>query len=266
MQLTYKDLQSFSEKIAKEAGKLLVTLQSTAEIAKKKDAYGDIATTADLASEKLLINAIEASYKHNIFSEEAGLIDHHSDFTWYIDPLDGTKEYARGLYRYAVLVSCQTSQELVASAAYFPRINLLYSASKGNGAYLDQSPLQVSSQSKLTHSYIFGRLPGNNISEPEFSRSWDIHQQLAQKAYKFRPCNFEAEVLCWVAQGAAEALVVLGDYGPKWWDVASGLMIAQEAGATITNRYGKPLKLQNLEDGLVVTNGKIHQQLISLIN
>ena len=257
----------FAQNITLKAGKLLVQMQSAAQVAKHKDDFGDIATTADLASEQLIISAIEAKYpSHNIFSEEIGLIDHHSEYTWYVDPLDGTKEYARGLYRYAVLISCQTATKIIVSSVYFPVVNLLYSSSLDQGGYLGNTKLHVSSQAQLSHAYIFSRLPGNYVTEPDFSASWAINKQLAKIAYKLRPCSFEAEVLCWVAQGAADAMIVLGDYGPKWWDVAAGLSIAAAAGATITNRYGKPLKMGVTNEGIVVSNGKLHQELLDIIN
>lgn len=260
-------MRVFAEKIAQEAGKLLLKLQSKTKVSKKKDAFGDIATTADLASEKLIISSIKKNYPtHNIFSEEIGLINKNSPYTWYIDPLDGTKEYARGLHSYAVLISCQTNENLAAACVYLPPINELFSAENNQGSWFNNQRLHVSTQDKLSHSFIYTRLPGNIVPEPEFSRSWQINQKIAKNVYKLRPANFEAEILCWVARGAADGMVMLGDYAPKWWDVAAAILIAQEAGATVTNRYGKPFKLGNLADGLVVTNGHIHKKLIDLIN
>lgn len=107
-----KDAGSFTRK----AGKLLAQHQSKAKIRGYKD-IADIVTTADLASEKLLVSLIRAKYPgHSIDSEEMGVESKHSPYTWIIDPLDGTKEYARGITVYNCLIAVTKNDALVAGA------------------------------------------------------------------------------------------------------------------------------------------------------
>lgn len=265
--LSLKKLQHFAEATVIKAGQVLLQQQRSVQIVKRKTDYQDIATTADLASEKIIIDAIKTNYPdHNIFSEEAGNLITKSDYTWVIDPLDGTKEYSRGLSEYAVLLSCQDQTKTLAAAIYFPAINDIYSASLNNGAQLNNQPIHISNTTDMSQAFIFGRSPGNYIPEPEFSLGWQALINVAKKAYRLRPGYFEARDFSWLARGAIDGLFIMGDYGPKWWDIASGLHIAQEAGAKVTDVNGQPYKLRTLDHGLVVANPDLHSQLLKIFN
>lgn len=265
--LSPSNLQRFAENIVVKAGALLVKHQQSVKIVKRKTDYQDIATTADLASEKIIIDAIKTNYPdHSIFSEEAGNLITKSDYTWVIDPLDGTKEYSRGLSEYAVLLSCRDKDQTLAAAIYFPAINDAYSASVGNGAYLNNHKISVSNTAQISQAFIFGRSPGNYIPEPEFSHGWQALIKVARIAYRLRPGYFEARDLCWLARGAADGLFIMGNYGPKWWDIASGLHIAQEAGAKISDCQGNPFHHGDYSRGLIISNGRLHSQLLKILN
>ena len=265
--LSASELQHFAQDTVIKAGKFLVQHQKTHQIVKRKTNYQDIATTADLGSEKIIITAIQKHYPdHNIFSEEAGEIDNKSGYTWVIDPLDATKEYSRGLSEYAVLLSCQDNSRTLAAAVYFPAINEIYSASLGHGAFLSDQPIHVSSQSDLSQAFVFGRSPANYIPEPDFTNNWQALIKVSRVAYRLRPGYFEARDLCWLARAAADGLFIPGNYGPKWWDIAAGLLIAQEAGATITDMRGQPYHRRDLKFGLVASNGHLHPQLLRVLN
>lgn len=264
--MNYKKLQTFAEKTAIKAGKLLLKEQNQFTVVKQKDVQ-DLATSADIKSEKIIIDEIEKRFpNHNIFSEEVGLINKNSDYEWVLDPLDGTKEYARGMSLYCVLISCEKKGKLIASCAYLPRTQELFSASFGNGSFLSKNKLKVTTQDKFSHSFIVTHVANSRVKEPEFTKIWNTTAKTAKQCYRLRPSNYDAPHLCWLALGAYDGYFVLHDKGPKWHDVASSLLVAQEAGAKVTDRFGKPIKDRNLNSGLVVTNGKIHDQLLEIIN
>lgn len=263
---TFAQFEEFAVKTAFRAGEILIKHQGTESVVTQKDSQ-DIATTADIAAEKFIIGEIKKTFpSHNIFSEEIGRIENGSEYTWVIDPLDGTKEYAKGLFRYATLISCETKSELVASAVHFPKSKDIFSGSKGNEAHKGSQKCSLSTEGRLAESTVFTHVPDFKTPDPKFTKEWNISATIAKNCYRLRVDSWDAYSLSVVGSGAAEGYFLLFTTGPKWWDVASGLAIAYAAGATITNRYGNPFKLQNLEDGLVVSNGKIHTQLLDLIN
>lgn len=262
----YKRLQNFAEKTAIKAGKLLLKEQDKVTIVKYKDKQ-DIATTADLKSEKLIISEIEKAYpKHSIFSEEIGLINNNSQYTWVVDPLDGTQQYAKGLPLFAVLISCETQTNIISSCVHIPKTHEIYSAAHKCGSFDSGKKLKVSNQSRLSHSIVYTHPLSNKVKEPEFSRLWKLTAKAINSCYRVRPTIYDAQILSWLAKGALDAYFLLHDTGAMWWDIASGLLIAKEAGAKITDRFGKPIKPGNLEKGIVVSNGKIHDQLLKLLN
>lgn len=258
-------LQRFAENTALKAGKLLVAEKQRATVTKHKLGE-DFATSTDYASEKLIITEIEKNFPtHNIYSEEAGAINNGSEFTWVIDPLDGTKEYFRGIPLYSVLLSCQDEKQLIASCCYTPETNELYSASLSNGSFQDNVRLRVSSTNKLSRSTVVAHPPNSFVSADQSSLAWKTIVKVAKKIYRIRPSHWDAQFLCWLAKGAIDAYFITHTAGPRWYDIASGLLIAQEAGAKITDKYGKPLKLGVIDNGIVVSNGHIHQQLLNVI-
>lgn len=266
------DLQK-AKKVAQEAavkaGDFLKQYQPKVTVKKYKD-LGDIQTDADLKAEKIISQIITKSFpQHNIFSEEAGLTDKHSEYTWTIDPLDGTKEYIRGRSIFLTLVSLETKSDLLVGCVYNPNTKNIFSAAKGNHAFKNfKQKLSVSKTSQLKHAIIAVTLPTYVLKEPKFSQNWQFIRSLAQKTYRVRGFQFDALNICHTAQGAMEGFCCFTDtqFGPKWWDIAASLTIAQEAGAKITDLSGKPLKNQDLTNGIVVTNGLIHHQLLRMIN
>jgi len=267
MDLDLKKALKVAEKTTTLAGNFLLDFQQDVLITQKKD-LEDIQTDADLKAEKIVIEQISKNFPdHNILSEEQGLIDNKSEFTWVIDPLDGTKEYFRGLSTYSSLLSLQSNSELLVSSCYVPRTNELYSAAKEIGSFLNhKTKLHVSSQKKLNQSLILCHPVNNKLKEPHFSEQWKVLEKISQQAYRLRPTWYDSWFMGQMAQGGFEAYCALFNQGPKWHDIASGLTLIEQAGGKVTDRYGKPLKHGNLEDGIVASNGLIHQQLLSIIN
>ena len=267
----HKSLQNFAEDTAIKAGKILLQEQTRFKIVKQKDIQ-DIATTADLKSEKFIISQIEKKFPHhNILSEEIGSINNNSQFTWIIDPLDGTKEYVKGLPEFEVLISCETSKDIIASCLYRPSTNKLFSSSKDVGAFEDRKEITISKRQKLSHSFISTHLPsgghkGSMFKEAEFTKIWNYTSKIAENSYRLRGSSFNAYNLCLLAKGIFDGYFIFHNFADNWWDISAGLLIAKEAGAKITDLAGKPLKHKTTRGGLLVSNGKIHDQLLKLLN
>lgn len=255
-----------AETAAGIAGDWLKTNQSKVKIVKHKD-YQHIQTDADLTAESLIIDKILKKFpSHNILSEEAGLIDHQSEYTWVIDPLDGTLEYQKGHSDYLVLIALENRQEILTGVVYSPSLNNLYSGSKLTASKKNNQPLKVSSTKTLSQAVINIKLPNLNSSPSDKVLALSAVKKLLDKFYRVRSSTLDALNICLVAQGVIEAFCLIGDTGPKWWDLAPGLIIARKAGAKISDCFGQPIKNHDLSHGIVVTNGLIHDQLLNILN
>lgn len=216
--LDLKKAQNVAEKAVLTAGNFLKDFQQDVLVEKQKDSV-DIQTDADLKSEKICIDIIQGSFpNHNILSKEIGLIDNQSPYTWVINPLDGTKEYFRGLTTYSTLISLETKKELLVGACYVPSTQELYFASKGNKAFI------------LCHP------PSHKLPQKQFQKSWKTLGKITRKTYRLRPTWYDTWFTCQIAAGGFDGYFILHQYDPKWYDISAGLIIAQEAGAKVTNR------------------------------
>lgn len=262
----YLQLQKDCENIATQASKLLGTHQNNFTVVQMKDQV-DLATSADIDSEKLIISFIRQKYPtHAILSEEAGNMDGSSQYQWIIDPLDGTKEYARGLKSYNVLIAVEYQQTVVAGGIYTNGPNELYSSSKGNGAYLDGKSIHVSSTANLQTSLIGFHLPVGTAPQSGIERSLRILGKLILDTYRVRPGWYDANILGWVARGAIDAHIIPPDAKNKWDDDAPGILLVTEAGGQVTDWKGNALKNHDLSGGLLASNGYLHKDLVGLLN
>ena len=258
--------QAVAKQAAVEAGDWLKGFQDQATLVKYKSLQ-DAVTSGDTKSEELIIKIIEASFPdHNIFSEEIGSIKKNSEYTWVIDPLDGTNEYIRGHKDFLTLVALQDEQEVLAGCVYNPCTKELFEASIDNAASKNNKPIKVSDKTVLNQCRVMLKLPNFGASDELRKRVMTTLDKLLKETYRTRSSVYDAWTISLVGQGAYEAFILLADQGPKWYDLAPALVIAKEAGATITNAKGNPFKHQDLTEGLVISNGLIHNQLIELIN
>lgn len=263
--MNYKTFQKDSEFIAKKAGALLKNLQATATVAVQKDEV-DIATNADLAAEKLIISFIKKKYPtHGIYSEEMGNKTGTSDYSWIIDPLDGTKEYAKKLPDYGCLIAVEEKGKLVACASYIEGGYGLYDASLGGGAFLNDVPIHVSQTADATLSTISFHIPIKSMPPKELDKDMKVLRALLGKIYRVRGFFFDAKILGWCADGRIDAHIIPPNV-PQWYDVASALLLVDEAGGKVTDWNGNPIKNRDLSHGIIATNGKIHKELLTIIN
>lgn len=273
MDLSAKDLkkyQNFAEKIAIKAGNILLSYKNKFLIKKQKDLI-DIATSADFASEKFIISEISKSFpSHRILSEEQEKKDlTRSDFEWIIDPLDGTKEYVRNMPYYCVNVALEHRGKLIVGTVYQPEVRRLYSCANKSGSSLNDTSLYVSMEKDLNKSFVYLRMPDFRMTQNRLDKYSDLFQQLIKKVYRVRGEVWDVEALSFVAMGGAEGYV-LPSYDlwhpGQWWDYASGLIMVEEAGGKVTDFFGQPITNKNLLNGIIASNGSIHDQLLNLVS
>lgn len=265
--LYYKQLQKDAEYIAERAAQLLNQYQQKATIVVQKD-IGDFATTADLASETLIRDYIRQKYPtHSIFGEEGGLTDNQSEYEWIIDPLDGTKEYARGVKEYNCLIAVEHKRKLVVGVIKRVGLDELYSAVAGQGSKKDGKVIVVSKIEDLSVSHIGYHLPvgSSRFERARVEKHFPLLKELTFSCYRLRPSWDDAKSLGYVASGVIEAHIIPAELPNAWHDVASGLLVVQEAGGRITHLDGSVMKTHDMSRGFLASNGLVHDELLAII-
>lgn len=250
----------FAIDLAHQAGALLrAGLERERTIESK--GYADVVSDIDRASEALIIDAIRRRYPHHSIVAEEGSAVEGVEYTWLIDPLDGTLNYIHGFPFYCVSIAALRSaaNELEIGVVYDPFRGELFSARRGQGAFCNGRRLTVSATPVLKAAllttgfpYDRGENPANNLAE--FAR-------VLMQVQDVRRAGSAALDLCYAADGRSDGHWELG---LKPWDTAAGALMLLEAGGTLTDWAGQPWLPGNPH--LVATNGLIHQELLTILH
>ena len=225
---------TFACGIAREAGELLLQYQQSGVEVQSKSNEIDLVTTADRASETLLIGRVRERFpEHQILAEEDGALgDASALFRWVLDPLDGTVNFAHGQPHFCVLVSLETlrAEEWVpiACATFDPHRNEMFSASEGRGAYLNNKRIRVSTQEFLKSCLITTGFPTGEKQIQAFYN--EKLQKFLDSEVNFRRTGSAALDLCYVAAGRTDGFF---EKGLKAWDMAAGSLMVKEAGGFV---------------------------------
>lgn len=208
-----------------------------------KDGYGqnleitikgdpkNIATQIDQASEKAIIETLQASSDYPILAEESGKSGELGDTFWVIDPLDGTTNFSRGIPFFSVSVALVKEEKVVCGATLNPLTGDLYFAQKGKGAYLNDLQIKVSDKTEGAIVIL-----NQGYSEEAILKYRQTVEKLGP-LYILRRLGSSCLEYCMVASGVVEGFVSFGD---KLWDYAAGMIIIEEAGGKVTDWKGNP--------------------------
>ncbi len=248
-------------KFAKLSGEELKNGFNTNFKISTKSNQNDLVTEYDLKAEKIIINEIKANFpEHNILTEESGqLTNSTSEYTWIIDPLDGTVNFANGVPIFSVSIALKFNENIISGVVYNPISNELFYAEKGKGAYLNEKKIEVSKNSGILKSLLVTGFPYNISENPQ--NCLDTFVRVALKGMPIRRLGSAALDLCYVAAGKFDGF---WEVTLKPWDIAAGMLILEEAGGKITNYQGQEHTL--FEPNLIGTNSLIHNNLLKLIN
>ncbi len=220
----------------------------------------DLVTAADLASEAAVIHTIRQTFTgHSVLAEESGISAGDNGCQWIIDPLDGTTNFAHGLGLFAVSIAFVLEGELTVGIVLNPVTGELFTAMVKQGARLNGVPISVSGIGSIQDSLLVTGFP------------YDFKRQLTPLMNRFVRClsasqgvrrlGSAALDLCYVACGRVEGFWEQ-DLNP--WDTAAGCLIAREAGAVVTDFSGLAYQVNKRQ--LLATNGKIHAEMLSLLD
>ena len=257
----------FAEKLVIKLGKHIYASRHRIKIVVQKDIV-DICSNIDKEVEAIAIEAISKKFPgYNIYSEECGFVDKKSEYTWYLDPIDGTKEYFRDLPYYATCLSLDTKTQILLGAVYSPIVDRLYSAKHPGKAFRNHQTISVNQANQLNKSIIYGVIPTLNLNQADFDFSWKMLKKLTENIYRLRGTVHNMLELCFVANGLIEGFITIkSPPTQKWHDVSAGILMVQQACGKVTDIYGHQIENRDLSNGIVATNGKIHDQIIKIIN
>ena len=241
--------------IAREAGALLMQFfDRNIKIEYKGDA--DLVTAADRKSEALIRERIRQTWpSHDVLGEEEGLRDTGSEFRWYVDPLDGTTNFAHSFPVFCVSMALQDKNGMLAGVCYDPTRNELFAAERGKGATLNDRPIHVSKTAKLKESLV-----GTGFPSHKRHKNPNIHfyHQITLRSHGVRRAGSAALDLCYVACGRMDGF---WEFNLNPWDTAAGVLMVEEAGGRVTDFSGGPFQINSRET--LASNGVIHAELMN---
>jgi myo-inositol-1(or 4)-monophosphatase len=251
--------------IAREAGaRLREFFAQGVETEYKGDV--DLVTVADRTAEKLIRERLaEAFPEHGVYGEEGTRERMEGEFRWYVDPLDGTTNFAHGFPQFCVSMGLEkrpagtTASEdgtIVAGVIYDPMRDELYTAELGRGAWLNGKPMHVSRIDHLAESLISTGFPSRKRHD---SPNIHFYHEFTLRSHGVRRAGSAALDLAYVAAGRLEAF---WEFNLNPWDTAAGILLVTEAGGRVTDFAGGAFQLNSRET--LVSNGLIHAELVAL--
>jgi len=248
----------------KEAGALAFSMQG-----KLKDVHfkgeKDVVTEADFACDKLIRNILSTAHPtHNIITEEEAAIEHGSDYTWFVDPIDGTVNYSRGFPLWGVSVGLRYQKYMVAGAIFLPALSEVYTTTFGGGAFLNDATINTSALKDLKDAIIsHGDFNiGNTEAERTEMNSRNLSARLHTAAAVQRVKCMGSAVLegAFVAAGRMDAYCMLA---MKPWDVAVAGLLVTEAGGKVSRLDGGEYQIDGPD--VLFSNGHLHEELLKIL-
>jgi len=251
--------------IAREAGaRLREFFSQGVETEYKGDV--DLVTVADRTVEKLIRTRLaEAFPEHGVYGEEGTRERMEGEFRWYVDPLDGTTNFAHGFPQFCVSLGLEQRPAglapgedgtIVAAVIYDPMRDDLYTAERSRGARLNGKTIHVSRIPELAESLVATGFPSH---KRHLSPNVHFYHEFTLRSHGVRRAGSAALDLAYVASGRLEAF---WEFNLNPWDTAAGFLLVEEAGGLVTDFAGGPFQLNSRE--VLASNGHIHAELVSL--
>jgi myo-inositol-1(or 4)-monophosphatase len=242
--------------IAREAGSLLAHYFEKRVSFELKGEH-DLVTEADRASERLVVDRLRSYFpSHGIVAEEGGGHTGTSEYRWYVDPLDGTTNFAHGFPVYNVTLGLERAGEMIAGVIYDPTRNELFAAERGAGAHLNHRRIRVSMASRLQDCLVATGFPSRKRHQ---NVNVHFYYQLAMLTHGVRRAGSAAIDLAYVACGRLDGF---WEFKLNPWDMAAGLLMVEEAGGRCSDMRGGSASLTGPH--LLADNGLIHEEMLGL--
>ncbi|MEM8527041.1 MAG: inositol monophosphatase family protein [Bacteroidota bacterium] len=249
--MNYTQILNATLPIVQKTGQFLLEhfRKVTTDQIEDKD-VNSLVSFVDREAEALLVKELQALLPDATFiTEEDTVENEESEFTWIIDPLDGTTNFLFGLPHFAVSVALQHQGEIVVGVVDHPSMKECFYATKDGGAFVNGHPISVRKTARLQEALIATGMPFNNLEQ--VNETLDLIRYWKQHTRGVRRLGSAALDLAYVAAGRFDAYV---EWGLNAWDIAAGVLLVEEAGGRVTDLQGKRNYLKNGEI-VAVTDG-----------
>jgi myo-inositol-1(or 4)-monophosphatase len=240
--------------IAREAGALLMQhFHRRVEVEYKGEV--DLVTVADRESEALITGRIRARWpRHDILAEEGTRTASGSEYLWYIDPLDGTTNFAHSFPVFCVSLALEHQGERIAGVLYDPTRDELFAAEKGGGGWLNQRRIRVSKVANLAECLVGTGFPSHKRHQ---NPNVYFYHQITLKTHGVRRAGSAALDLASVACGRLDAF---WEFNLNPWDTAAGVLLVEEAGGRVSDFSGGRFQIASRE--VLASNNLVHADFV----
>ena len=246
-----------AEEVAREAGKLVMQgWRAGGEISRK--GRFDLLTEYDLRSERLIRERLQSEFpSHRIIGEEDAESG-EGELVWYVDPIDGTTNFAHGHFFFAMSLALYRGPEGLAGVVHAPALGVTWKAAKGMGAFRNDQPCAVSTRSELEEAVCATGFPYDRWSTPDNNHA--ELQLFLRRARGIRRCGSAAIDLCLVADGTYD---IYWEQALNAWDMCAGALLVREAGGRLSDYEGGTADPRTGK--LVASNGLLHEDAVRTI-
>jgi myo-inositol-1(or 4)-monophosphatase len=242
--------------IAREAGALLLHYLER-RVGYELKGEHDLVTEADRASEQLVVERLRSYFpSHAIVAEEGSCHEGSSEYRWYVDPLDGTTNFAHGFPFFNVTVALERSGEMICGVIFDPLRQEMFTAERGAGAYLNNRRIRTSRTSRLEDCLVATGFPSRRR---HLNINVLFYHQLAMITHGVRRAGAAALDLAYVACGRLDGF---WEFSLNPWDMAAGLLLVAEAGGRYSDMLGQPHNL--FAPHLLASNGAVHEEMVAV--
>jgi myo-inositol-1(or 4)-monophosphatase len=220
----------------------------------------DLVTEIDRMAEALIVEQIRKEFpQHSIVAEESGFLDGQNEHRWFIDPVDGTSNYAKGFPMFCVSIGYAYQGKMRLAAVYDPLRDEIFYAERGQGAWLNNSRIQVTSTDQLIDSMLVTGFP---YDMEQKDNNMNHFVRLAHKVQTIRRLGSAVLDQAYVAAGRLDGY---WEIGVSAWDIAAGTLLVEEAGGLVTSLKGDPDYFKPPFD-IIAANPRLHQKLLAILN
>ncbi len=248
---------------ARDAGKLIVrAMQDLERIEVTRKSANDYVSQVDRTAENIILQLLKKAYPDHAFvAEESGLNGREgAEFTWFIDPLDGTTNFLRGIPHYCISICCTVRGRPEHAVVYDPVRDEEFTATRGGGAQLSGRRIRVSKRPGLDEALLGTGIPFRPEQEAWAEQYFPMLEKLAGETAGIRRAGSAALDLAYVAAGRFDGF---WESGLKAWDIAAGALLVQEAGGMVSDFAGNHDYLKN--GNIIAANPKIQKILLQRV-
>jgi myo-inositol-1(or 4)-monophosphatase len=251
-----KDLLLTAERAAREAGALLSdNFGKLLTIEQKADQ--SLVTDIDKKAEKIVADIIRSMWPgHTIIGEESGRSKTGGEYTWVIDPIDGTHNYIRGMKNFGVSIGIIRGDEFIAGVIYLPCEDALYKAELGSGCYKNRERIHVTQFANACECTLLF----DSGFKVGYAEKLEVFKKIAPQMFNVRMFGASVRNLTYIAEGVADVLLEFDD---KLWDFAAGITLVKEAGGKVTDFDGNALTPNS--NSYIASNGFVHESIQKMI-